>query len=312
MRNKTTEYPRPVLNEYLRDFVESRFEICDPIIEETSSHLILHLSYELVCPGLEKLIEDGYAKVLVRITCNRTFYREVMDLKPGETAEVKIEKRKVTESLYIQGIIVSTQSFSNYKLEEFNKRYFGNVPFNIRKGDVLANEPGLDIKLNTILEKNAAGIVQIGVDPTISSMKVTYGSLEETDPKLTNYIVVWLPDKEYALYSSLTNKRHLKFGIERFLHASLFLPAVVEAISLLKREEELDESEVEVHYIGTIWANSILDALKKNGVEELLSTTKTDVELANLILGDVVSDALNDLMKKMNDWSKPRHEEDIL
>ena len=312
MRNKTTEYPRPVLNEYLRDFVESRFEICDPIIEETSSHLILQLSYELVCPGLEKLIADGYAKVLVRITCNRTFYREVMDLKPGETAEVKIEKRKVTESLYIQGIIVSTQSFSNYKLEEFNKRYFGNVPFNIRKGDVLANEPGLDIKLNTILEKNAAGIVQIGVDPTISSMKVTYGSLEETDPKLTNYIVVWLPDKEYALYSSLTNKRHLKFGIERFLHASLFLPAVVEAISLLKREEELDESEVEVHYIGTIWANSILDALKKNGVEELLSTTKTDVELANLILGDVVSDALNDLMKKMNDWSKPRHEEDIL
>lgn len=312
MRNKTTEYPRPVLNEYLRDFVESRFEICDPIIEETSSHLILHLSYELVCPGLEKLIADGYAKVLVRITCNRTFYREVMDLKPSETAEVKIEKRKVTESLYIQGIIVSTQSFSNYKLEEFNKRYFGNVPFNIRKGDVLANEPGLDIKLNTILEKNAAGIVQIGVDPTISSMKVTYGSLEETDPKLTNYIVVWLPDKEYALYSSLTNKRHLKFGIERFLHASLFLPAVVEAISLLKREEELDESEVEVHYIGTIWANSILDALKKNGVEELLSTTKTDVELANLILGDVVSDALNDLMKKMNDWSKPRHEEDIL
>ena len=312
MRNKTTEYPRPVLNEYLRDFVESRFEICDPIIEETSSHLILYLSYELVCPGLEKLIADGYAKVLVRITCNRTFYREVMDLKPGETAEVKIEKRKVTESLYIQGIIVSTQSFSNYKLEEFNKRYFGNVPFNIRKGDVLANEPGLDIKLNTILEKNAAGIVQIGVDPTISSMKVTYGSLEETDPKLTNYIVVWLPDKEYALYSSLTNKRHLKFGIERFLHASLFLPAVVEAISLLKREEELDESEVEVHYIGTIWANSILDALKKNGVEELLSTTKTDVELANLILGDVVSDALNDLMKKMNDWSKPRHEEDIL
>jgi hypothetical protein len=124
--------------------------------------------------------------------------------------------------------------------------------------------------------------------------------------------VVWLPDKEYSLYSSLTNKRHLKFGIERFLHASLFLPAIVDAISLLKREEELDESDIEVHYVGTIWANSILEALKKNGVEELSTTTKTNVELANLILGDVVSDALNDLMKKMNDWSKPRHEEDIL
>lgn len=312
MRNKTTEYPRPVLNEYLRDFVESRFEICDPVIEETDDFLTFHISYELECPGLEELIRNGMAKVIVRITCNRTMYRDVKDLLPESSAEVKIDKRKVTESLYVQGMIVATRPFENYRLDEFNKKYFGNIPFNIRKGDVLANEPGMDIKLNTILESNAAGIVQIGVDPSITSLKVTYGSLEETEPQLTDYIVVWLPEKEYKVYSDLTNKRHLKFGVERFLHASLFLPAIVEAISLIKAEEEMEENDIEVHYIGTVWANSVFNALKKNGIEDLSSTTKTNVELANLILGDVVSDSLTDLMKKMNDWSKPRHEEDIL
>ena len=312
MRNKTTEYPRPVLNEYLRDFVGSRFEICDPVIEESDDFLVFHISYELECPGLEELINQGRAKVLVRITCNRTMYRDVMSLLPGGIAEIKVDKRKVTESLYIQGMIVATEAFNNYKLDEFNKKYFGNIPFNIRKGDVLANEPGMDIKLNTILESNAAGIVQIGVDASLTSVKVTYGSMEETDPRLTDYIVVWLPEKEYKIYSDLKNKRHLKFGVERFLHASLFLPTIVEAISLIKQEEDLDEGDVEVHYIGTIWANSISNALKKNGIEDLSSTTKTNVELANIILGDVVSDSLTDLMKKMNDWSKPRHEEDIL
>ena len=312
MRNKTTEYPRPVLNEYLRDFVGSRFEICDPVIEENDDFLEFHISYELECPGLEELINQGLAKVLVRITCNRTMYRDVMSLLPGGTAVIKVDKHRVTESLYIQGMIVATQAFENYRLDEFNKKYFGNIPFNIRKGDVLANEPGMDIKLNTILESNAAGIVQIGVDTSITSVKVTYGSLEETDPRLTDYIVVWLPEKEYKVYSDLTNKRHLKFGVERFLHASLFLPAIVEAISLIKAEEELDEGDIEVHYLGTIWANSISNALKKNGIEDISSTTKTNVELANNILGDVMSDSLTDLMKKMNDWSKPRHEEDIL
>lgn len=305
MRNKTAEYPHPVLNEYLYDFVDGRFGLCDPEIKETSDYLILRLSYELVCPGLEKLIADGRAKVLVRITCNRTFYREVMDLSAETSVEVKVDKTKVTENLFLQGIIVSTRAFDNYILEEFNVRYFGGVAFDIRKGDVLANEPGMDIKLNTVLEKNAAGIVQIGVDSTIDCMKVSYARVNDTDPKYTNYIVVWLPEKEYSLYSNLNNKRYLKFGTVRFLQASLFLPVVVEAIALIRAEEEYD---VEPCYKGTIWADSVLDALKRNGIDDLSLTDKTNVELANLILGDVVGDSLNDLMKKMEDWAKPRDE----
>jgi len=60
-----------------------------------------------------------------------------------------------------------------------------------------------------------------------------------------------------------------------------------------------------------LWADSIMSALEKHGINDILSTEKTCVELANIILGDVSSDAINDLMEKMSAWSTIRQEEDI-
>ena len=51
----------------------------------------------------------------------------------------------------------------------FNQDYFGGYPgFKLRKGDIIANEPGLTIKLNTILEKNMAGVVFINSNSAIT------------------------------------------------------------------------------------------------------------------------------------------------
>ena len=68
----------------------------------------------------------------------------------------------------------------------------------------------LKIKLNSVLEKNASGIVQVTGSPSITEMKVNYATVEETDPALTNYIVITLPDAEYKNYAKLRTKKHLK------------------------------------------------------------------------------------------------------
>lgn len=312
MRNNTTQYPRPVLNEYLKDFDGSKFEICDPSFEEKADSIILHLSYDLVCPGMEKFIADGYAKVVVRLTCFRTSYRDVFELQPGKITDVVIDKKLIVDSIDIQGIIVATQTYNGYRLDEFNKNYFGDVPFTLRKGDVVANEPGMKIKLNAVLEKIAAGVVQIAGDSSIEAIKVKFASLEETDPTYTNYITVLLPQKQFDTYKLLTKKKHLKYGIERFLQASLILPSIVEAITLIKDEELSEPEEVTEHYIGTIWADSLIDALVKNGIEDITTPQMTAIEMANLILGDVIADSISDLMQKMSDWSTIRQEDDIL
>jgi len=311
MRNNTTEYPRPVLNEYLNDFSKGTFELVNPTFEETSDSIILNLSYRLDCPGIEKLIVEGYAKAVVRITCFRTSYREVFELMPMTETKVILTKNLVADSIDLQCIIISTQPYDSYRLEEFNKNFFGDFTFVLRKGDVVANEPGIKIKLHTILEKNAAGVVLIAPDSNVDIMKVVYAKQGEADPAFSGYIVILLPEKEYKTYLKLKTKKHLKFGIERFLQSTLILPVIVEAIALIKEEESTVPSEVEDHYLGTLWADSIMSALEKHGINDILSTEKTCVELANIILGDVSSDAINDLMEKMSAWSTIRQEEDI-
>ena len=141
---------------------------------------------------------------------------------------------------------------------------------------------------------------------------MNYATVEETDPALTNYIVITLPDAEYKNYAKLRTKKHLKNGVERFLQASIILPAVTEAISILRREEMIEADEDEPQYRGTVWADSILHALRGLGIEELASCNRSDYELANLILGNVVGDAVSNLMQKLTDWSTIRQEDESL
>lgn len=61
-----------------------------------------------------------------------------------------------------------------------------------------------------------------------------------------------------------------------------------------------------------MWANSIYVALKKNNIEDLDDTEKSDAEIANILLGDVISDSLMELMNKMEEWANIREEDPTL
>lgn len=312
MRNKAIEYPHPVLNEYTNDFIESNFSIKVVSHSDNGNTIELEFAYILSCAGVEDLLSRGLAKIIMRLTCSRTSYRTVYDMKQNENTIISIPKKLVTDVIDIQAMIVATKNFDKYALKEFNKNYFGETAFALRKGDIIANEPGITIKLNKVLEKNMAGIVLINTDPNISEMKVSYAFIEETDPALTNYIFITLPDAEYKNYATLMTKKHLRNSIERFLQSSVVLPAITEAVSKLRMEESLEDSKDECHYRGTIWADSIYEALSTFGIDDLSSNTQSDYEIANKLLGNVLSDSISNLMQKTNEWSTLRQEDDVL
>ena len=316
MRNKVIEYPHPVLNEYSNDFKDSEFSIELGNHSDNGNSLTIEIGCVLKCEGLRKMITDGIARIVLRITCYRTSYRVIYNLNLDSTVIMDIPKKLVADVLDLQAMIVANYDFNTYELSEFNKDYFGESKFNLRKGDVIANEPGLKIKLDTVLEKNMAGVVLVAVDPTISEMKVNYATIKEENPKLTNYIVISLPDAEYTNYAKLRTKKHLKNGVERFLQSSLILPAITEAIGRLRMEEYMvenfDEEDYEILYKGTIWADSILKALVNLGIDDLANCKNSDFELANKILGNVASDSISNLMQKMTEWSTIRQEDDVL
>ena len=313
MRHNKNDFPRPVLSDFGKDFIGCSFSLKLNDHNDNGDTIQLFLECDLKSEGLKSLLDSGSANAIVRVTCFRTSFRCVYKVEPDYTLTISLKKRDVVDLIDVQGMIVAAKAIPGYYLKEFNHEYFGDNVFNLRKGDILATEPGFKIQLNSILEKDAAGIVQIRVANNITSLRAHYASIEEDDPSLTNYIYIDLPDKEYVSYAKLRTKKHMKNGIERFLQASIVLPAITEGISKIRMEEMLDEDESDEHYKGTTWADSILAAVQREyNVDSISDTGKTDFEIANCILGGIVGDSINNLCQKMEEWSTIRQEDENL
>ena len=314
MRNRAIEYPHPVLNEYAKDYINSRFGIEILSHSDNGAEIVIEIECQIDCEGLAKSIARREAKPILRLTCYRTSLREIFDLNPTGSTIIRIEKNRITDSIDLQAMIVATQSIDHFSLPEFNAEYFGTVGFSIRKGDILANEPGFRIKLNTMLEKNMAGIVQVRGDKQATNMSVHFAETTEERPDLADYIVITLPDMDYKNYAKLMTKKHLKNGVERFVQASVILPAITEAIANLRAEESVadDNGDTITHYKGTIWADSIYDALKKLDIIDLSENQMSAYEIANILLGNVTSDSISNLMQKLTEWSTIREEDPTL
>lgn len=314
MRNKAIEYPHPVLNEYTRDYLNSRFAIDVLSHTDNGSEIVIEIECQIDCDGLVQTIASGDAKAVLRLTCYRTSLREMYELNPNGSTVIHIAKKNVTDSIDLQAMIVATRELNKFRLPEFNSDYFGSFEFKIRKGDVLANEPGIKIKLNTILEKNMAGIVQVRGDRNATNMNVHFAEITEERPDLTDYIVITFPDMDYKNYARMMTKKHLKNGVERFVQASLIFPAITEAVGKLRTEETTvgDDGNTVTHYKGTVWADSIYDALIRHGITDLSENQMSDYEIANILLGNVTSDSISNLMQKLTEWSTIREEDPTL
>lgn len=309
MRNRAVEYPHPVLNEYTQDYIDSSFEVEVLSHTDNGPEIILELECKLNCNGIARCISEGKAKAVLRLTCYRTSYRDAFDLDPFGSTIIRIEKKRVSGSIDLQAIIVATDNIRGFKLQEFNPLFFADADFLIRKGDVLANEPGIVIKLDTSLEKNMAGIVLVRGDQHATSICVHFAEANEEQPDLLNYIVITLPDSVYKNYARIMSKKHLKNGVERFIQASVILPVITEAVGRLRSEEIEDGDESSTQYRGTVWADSIYDALRRYGITELADSQMSDTEIANMLLGDVLSDSISNLMQKLTEWSTIREED---
>ena len=143
---------------------------------------------------------------------------------------------------------------------------------------------------------------------------MNFAERTEETPDLKDYIVITLPDDDYKIYATMMKSKYLKKDVERFIQASVILPAITEAVGKLRSEETTvgEDGEPVIQYKETVWADSIYDALAKKGITDLSENYMSDYEIANILLGDVVRDSLNNLKQKMEEWSTIREEDPTL
>ncbi len=309
MKNKGINYPHPVLNEYSEDYLNSRFSLEVVTNSDNGSELTIEVQCNLESDGLIDLINKGEAEVILRIMCHRTSYRFSKTVNVNGKTIISVEKNKVADKFRMQAMVVATKDLNSLSLPEFNPGYFKGTTFSLRKGDILADQADIWVQLDTLYEPNVGGIVQIVCGEPGSPVKVSFADESDENPSTCDYIYVRLPDETYRTYSKLKNKKYLKTGVERFLQCSVVLPALVEGISKLRYEESTIPEEGEPRYRHTVWGESIYAELEKRGIFTLDGETKSDYELANMLLGDVIGDSINNLMTKANEWSRVQWED---
>lgn len=289
------EFPHPLLAAGRDDYSVGSFSIVEGSHRASAEDFIFSFSYDLNCPGLEKYIEDGNADVILSASSSSAKYRKEFCFTPGShTIEASIQKHDIVKSVEFTAYIVA-HGDDAFCLPEHNKEYYNGATFSLRKGDILAFSSTISVLLDdSQLQRPIASIFEIreySGDRELSADAIF------TEDK----IVVILSPESYKKYD-LLKRRHP--SIRRSLSAIVTLPALVNAIELMRCEESSQ-------YESLRWYISISTKLEKKGIDLNGDDAEnyTSTELANKIYEDIIFDALNAIQTVLDRAIEPTFQE---
>lgn len=294
MRKSELNFPHPLLSDYSRDYVEGcSFEIALGDFSEDSFAFTLPFMCTLSSIGLCDMVRNEQAVIAIRVYCSATSYREVFKFSSTDTLTISVPKDKVAKKLELQGVIIAAIDNNSFSLPEHNKSFFSGIKIPIQKGHILAEANPIQINIDdTELEKQLSSIIVIDATAGISALDVQYNNEED------GLIHIQMPEEEYREYFDLRTT-YKRYGVSRFLQSAVIIPALTEAILLLRLESIQKEydPDFEEKYSNTVWADSIFekcDELKRDLTDESISA----FGLANEILRYVTKDTVTELHKK--------------
>ena len=294
MRKSEINFPYPMLNEYNKDYEEAcEFSVKLGEIHENTHDFILPFAYTITSSGLKSMIDSSKATVVIKLYCSATSYREIYKFKANSELSIVVPKSNVAKRIELQGFIISAVDSKTFSLPEHNQQFFAGVAIEIKKGNILADTDVIQINIDdSELEKQLSSIVLIDSTAGINCLDVDY--LNDQD----GLIHIRMPEEEYQEYFTL-RKSYNRYGISRFLQSAVIMPALTEAIQLLRIEavQKDADPEFEEKYGLTVWADRILnkcDELQRDISDPGISA----YGLANEILHFVTKDAISELHKK--------------
>lgn len=283
MKLTNINYPHPVLDALNSDYINSSFDIAletDPMV--TDSSILIDISYSLECEGLKKLIEEGKAKVAIHLDCSITEFRRI-DSFPSSNRhmQITINKGDVNRSIELKGFIIADEAISSFVLPEHNKEIFANVPFSIRKGDILA------IAMHSyILPLDSYD--PLADRPSIFAIRrQTERPKEEIAADFSGQkITIWLNAETHDKYSKLYEAPETRGFLSSFLAA----PILVDVLYFIKNMSNEDKVDCETKK----WYQVINKRL--NDLKIDLSTEDSMTKIANLILPRLFSSSIESMI----------------
>ena len=279
------DYPNPVLSFDRDDYNENcEFDVSFKEEEITVDEKFINIPALCIlkCDGLLSVIEEGKASIVVLISSPAGFYRRTFEFEKGSfTKVIQIPKFDVKKDIHFRGYILAKTDIKGFRYEgEFNDLYFHSMPFDVKKGDVLAEGRTRVIPIDdSELEKPISSIFNI---------RKNYHSDAEMEPFFDDEkIIIYLSERLNQLFYSV-----MEFGngvLHRYLNGIIVFPVLVEAIAHMCDFYKGHGTD----YSDKRWFRAIDLKLKDANVD--LSEEYDDrsySELANILLGNIAFDGL--------------------
>lgn len=282
MKKTNINYPHPVLSANNDDYVNSIFdiELIDDVIIE-GENAIAKFRYILECDGLVSLISEGKAKVILYLESPIAEYRQTKPFPANSCeTEIKIKINDINRTLTVKGFIISTDQINAFSLPEHNKDSFGEIPFKIRKGDIL----GLATHTYTIPLESYDPLSD---RPSIFVIRrQTNNPKEEVNALFSDQkISIYLNDETYSKYQSLYEAPEIRSVLASFFAA----PVLVDVLNFMKHMNEEDRAQ----YESKKWYQVIDHRLKELKIDLRIEESLT--KSANMILPHIFKNAIDSL-----------------
>ena len=285
MKKTNINYPHPVLSVSNEDYVDSNFNI--ELIEEPAVEgdvLNISMRYNLQCNGMASLIASGKAKVSLYFESVIAEYRQ-LEYFAADANEitVKIKREYLNQKILVKGYITAAEEINPFMLAEHNKEVFGNVPFILRKGDIMAIATH---QFNIPLQSYDP----LADRPSIFRIrKQTERPKEEVSTDFSDHkISIYLNDELYTKYHELYAASDIRSALTT-LFAAPVLVDVLDYIKHMSEDERLEVSSLK-------WYQVIMhriEELKLDNWEHEESMTK----VANMILPKLFATSIDSLTK---------------
>jgi hypothetical protein len=223
MRFSPRSLPHPVLNngdDIIGFAFQANFEI-----ESDKANYYLKIQFHLSHPGLRRLIGEQKAQYVVHVECGTTLFRKRFSFSK-DTETVPISADALRDRVEVNFFICATEQIPSYKVQGAHSDY-GEMSFNIRKGDILAVAEGQTFDA----EKKISSIMQIVESPTDDEgpFKVDWNF---------DKIRIFLSKEDFKGYCQLRTDEKMATA----LTGAIVLPVLVDAVNILQNDATEFES----------------------------------------------------------------------
>lgn len=261
MKLSSRSFPHPVVGN-ADDVPDAEFQATFDFGSDRTSFTI---KVQIQCSSrtLLKMIAKGTACYTLHVECGNTLLRRSYDFTDLDYS-VTIPATDLNDTVEVNAFVRAKKAVPAYAVEGAHEDY-GDATFAIGSGDILAVGDSRAFEADNSNDP----LRRVGALMEVRRSSKTGDHVMETDERDDKFAIL-LCEADFVAYDRLKNVSHLKDHLTN----SLVLPALMEAITLLKGEEDADDIQ------GKKWARILrgrLDALE-------LGASATALEKAQMLL----------------------------